>query len=725
MKKLTLVALSTALTAGLAAPSHADWFIRGSQNAWSADAMTDIGSNTFLADDVTFNTAGQFKFDRFGDWSENYGVGGLNGNNIQVGAGTFDIEFYTDTKDYAIKPSNTHTSGGSDKQYHFRGTPNGWAEGTLLTKIDGTSDYEICANFTSGDGNGGPRFKIDLNGGWGADAFPAQDVAVASGYANIVVDGTNDSLKTVEDGLGVDCDDTVQPITTDFRNRTIYFTFVDRFANGDTSNDNGNNAAATSTAKSAGGLLDWKKYWGGDIQGLIDKLDYLEALGVTAIWVTPLNDNIDSSGNEGAYHGYWGRDFYEVDEHNGSWALVDQLDAAMEARGMKLVLDIALNHSNQDDQYEFGALYQEGTFLADQSNSTWYHQNGAIADCYDNDPNTTCNDEYDDRFDTVNKTLFNLTDFNHGVNSNSVADTYLINAAKKWLDHGVDAFRIDAIKHIEPNFINRFSQAVRAHKSDVYIFGEWFDAGVGNSDSLTFLNENRGSELLDFKLRDALENVVADNISMVELNTLIEARAGAMNNREDWQPIFLDNHDATRTSVYLQTTGLVNKKRPGLGFSKAFADARQNLAMALVMTLPGIPTVYYGSEQNSTWFTANGDGEVGHDPYNREQMPSFSQTTEAFNIISSLANLRKLSPAIARGTYQEKWLNGDVLVFERKEGDDTVVVAVNKGPSTSITVSALDLDNGTYNSLVGSDSVNVNAGQATLNLSQNEIIVLR
>jgi hypothetical protein len=94
-------------------------------------------------------------------------------------------------------------------------------------------------------------------------------------------------------------------------------------------------------------------------------------------------------------------------------------------------------------------------------------------------------------------------------------------------------------------------------------------------------------------------------------------------------------------------------------------------------------------------------------------------------MISSLANLRKVSPAIARGGYQEKWLNADILVFERQEGDDTVMVAVNKGPSTSITVSALGLANGTYNSLVGSDTVTVNAGQALLNLDQNEVIVLR
>ncbi len=723
MNRKTLVALSTLLSASIITPVYADWFVRGTNNNWSTTSMTDIGNNTVIADDVIFNSNGEFKFDRFGDWSENYGVGGLGGGNIQVSAGTYDIEFYTDTKDFAIKSPDTHNGGSSDGIYHLRGTNNGWAEGTLLSKVGTTTDYEICANFNAGDANGGPRFKIDQNGGWGNDAFPAQDQNVAIGYAKIVVDGSTNTIKSVSDGLGVDCNTNV-PVSQDFRNRTMYFVFLDRFENGDTSNDNGNNPNATSTIKAAGDQTEWKKYWGGDIQGLINKLDYLEALGVSAIWVTPMVNNIDNSNDAGAYHGYWARDFYEVDEHLGDWALVDELDAEMEARGMKLVLDIALNHSNQDDQYEFGALYQEGTFLADESNATWYNQNGAIADCYDTDPTTECFDEYDEPFAMRNKTLFNLTDFKNGLNSNSVADTYLINAAKKWLQHGVDAFRIDAIKHIEPNFINRFSAAMRAENPDVYIFGEWFDAGVGNNDSITFINENRGSELLDFKLRDNIEAVIADDISMIDLNAHIELRPAAMNGREDLQPIFLDNHDAPRTSVYLQTTKEVNKGRFGKGFSQAFGEARQNLGMALVMTLPGIPTVYYGSEQNSTWFESNGFGEAGADPYNREPMPSFSQTTPAFTMISALAELRKNSPAIATGSYQEKWLNADILVFERTEGSDTVMVAVNKGATTSITVNGLSLTDGDYASLVGSDTVQVFGGQAVLNLGQNEVMVL-
>lgn len=846
------------------ASAQADWFLRGTHNSWAATQMNAAGTNTMELTNVVFSSAGSIKFDRYGNWTESYGVGGLNGSNIPVAAGTWNIKFYTDTKNWNISsvsaaanyhlrgtfnawaegtlltrigttdvyescqqfvggdatggprfkidpnggwgsdavptadytvaagwvkisfnstskaistqqnlsancgagtssaatsstassssnpsssnPSSVATSSSSaaissssfaSTSFHLRGTHNGWAEGDLFTTTAGTNQLEICRNFSAGDANGGPRFKVDPNGAWGSDAFPAADQA-ASGWTKIIINTNTRALVSVITNLSANCglatsssvgssssgSSSSAPVVDDFRARTMYFLFVDRFANGSTANDNGLNAAATSTTKSAGAQSEWKKYWGGDIAGLISKLDYLQSLGVTAIWVTPLVDNINV-GNEGGYHGYWARDFYSVDEHLGDWALVDELDAQMEARGMKLVLDIALNHSNQDDQYEFGALYKEGAFITDfaSGKGTWYHANGAISDCNDTNPATTCNGEWDDPWSFRNKSLFNLTDFSHGTNSNSLADQYLIDAALKWMDHGVDAFRIDAIKHIEPSFINRFSAAVRAKKADTYIFGEWYNAGAGDSVSMAFLNERRGSELLDFKLRDAIENAIAGNITMVNLSSHIASRANAMNNFEDLQAIFLDNHDATRTSVYLQTTGTTNRGA-GKGMAKSFADARQNLGMALVMTLPGVPTIYYGTEQNSTWFTPNGDGQVGHDPYNREQMPSFSQSTAAFSLISSLANLRKSSAAIQRGSYAERWSTPDVLVFQRQEGSDCAVVAVNRGTTTSITVPNLCLANGAYTSLVGTDVVNVTSGNGVFNLSQNEVVVL-
>lgn len=903
----------------LCANAHAEWFLRGTHNTWAAAQMAAGGTNTVQLNNVVFAAAGSIKFDRFGDWKESYGVGGLNGTNIAVAAGTWNIKFFTDTKKWSIVAATTASSIASSSKassspvissskasaslissskssslqssskasslqssskassvvassvagikYHLRGTHNAWAEGDLFVDVAGsTTDLSICRNFLAA--TGGARFKVDPNGGWGADAFPAADVA-ANGWTKVVINRSTKTVKSVTTKLAENCgvaasssslatasslassipsssvassivassvassevassvvnssldsssvasvesssaisssqesssesssiasssvvsssvasssvisssiasssvasssvisssiasssvassivassskassssvvsssaqSSSSVAVADDFRARTTYFMFVDRFANGNTSNDKGNNPLTASTAKASGSFSEWMKYFGGDIAGIITKLDYLQSLGITAIWVTPLVDNVDAVGSVqgvptqyGSYHGYWGRDFYSVDEHMGDWAIVDELNAQMEARGMKLILDIALNHSNPMDSFEVGTLLKEGAFVTDFAGGkgSWYHNNGAIADCGDQNLATICNEEWNITWNYRNKTLYTLADFIQGTTQNSLADQYVIGAALKWMDHGVDGFRIDAIKHIEPSFVNRFAAAVRAKKPDAYIFGEWYGAGASNDVSMTFLNERRGSELLDFKLRDNIENAIAGNQTMTELSNHIMTRPGKMNGNEDRQSIFLDNHDATRTSVYLQTTGNTNRGN-GKGMSKAFADARQNLGMALVMTLPGIPTIYYGTEQNTTWFSVNIKGALGDDPYNREPMPSFSQTTAAYKMISSLAALRRESVAIQRGVYSQRWVNNDVLVFQRQEGTDCAVIAINRGAQVSIDVPNLCLASGVYPSKVGSDTVNVSAGTATrFNLSQNEVVVL-
>lgn len=148
----------------------------------------------------------------------------------------------------------------------------------------------------------------------------------------------------------------------DFRKETIYFVFLDRFSDGDVSNNTGRNPATYDPN-------NLKKYVGGDLRGLINKLPYLKSLGVTAIWITPPvdnADNLDVNGGAG-YHGYWGRDFFRVDEHFGTLEDFKELTALMHSPeyNMKLVLDYAPNHSNGNDENEYGALYRDGQFITD------------------------------------------------------------------------------------------------------------------------------------------------------------------------------------------------------------------------------------------------------------------------------------------------------------------------------------------------------------------------
>ncbi|EPF5082302.1 alpha-amylase family glycosyl hydrolase [Vibrio cholerae] len=509
----------------------------------------------------------------------------------------------------------------------------------------------------------------------------------------------------------------------DFRKETIYFVFLDRFSDGDVSNNTGHNPATYDPN-------NLKKYVGGDLRGLINKLSYLKSLGITAIWITPPvdnADNLDANGGAG-YHGYWGRDFFRVDEHFGTLEDFKELTVLMHSPeyNMKLVLDYAPNHSNGNDENEYGALYRDGQFITDYNSdvaagTNWYHHNGGV---------TNWNDWYQVR----NFNLFNLSDFNQ---SDANVYQYLLDGAKFWIDAGVDAIRIDAIKHMDKSFIQQWTTDIHNYSKTLgregfYFFGEWFGASANATTgidgyAIDYANTS-GSALLDFGFRDTLERVLAGRAgnSMKTLNNYLETRKSVFTS-DDWQVVFMDNHDMARISTALRSSASTfgpGNNEAGGNQSEVFAQQRVNLGLVATMTVRGIPAIYYGTEHYSANFTQNAFGQVGSDPYNREKMPSFSQDTQAFKIIQVLTELRQNSIAIQRGSYTQRWVNDDILVYERKEGNDVVTVALNRGPATSVTVSNLALQDGNHINLIGDDSVSVTGGQATFHLAQNQAVVL-
>ncbi|EGR7951546.1 alpha-amylase family glycosyl hydrolase [Vibrio vulnificus] len=509
----------------------------------------------------------------------------------------------------------------------------------------------------------------------------------------------------------------------DFRQETIYFVFLDRFSDGDASNNAGRNPATYDPN-------NLKKYVGGDLRGLINQLPYLKSLGVTAIWITPPVDNADNLDVNGgaAYHGYWGKDFFRVDEHFGTLDDFKELIAKMHSAeyNMKLVLDYAPNHSNGNDENEYGALYRDGQYITDYNadvaaGTNWYHHNGGVTD-------------WNNWYQVRNHNLFNLSDFDQ---SDESVYQYLLDGSKFWIDAGVDAIRIDAIKHMDKSFIQQWTTDIYNYSKTLgregfYFFGEWFGASANTTTgidgyAIDYANTS-GSALLDFGFRDTMERVLANRPgnSMKTLNNYLETRKSVFTS-DDWQVVFMDNHDMARISTALRsdasTFGPGNNESGG-NQTEAFAKQRVNLGLVATMTVRGIPAIYYGTEHYTANFTQNAFGQVGSDPYNREKMPSFNQDTEAFKIIQALTALRKQSLAIQRGSYTQRWVNDDVLVYERQEGDDVVTVALNRGPATSITVSNLSLKDGSHISLIGDESINVSGGQATFHLAQNQTVVL-
>jgi cyclomaltodextrin glucanotransferase len=175
----------------------------------------------------------------------------------------------------------------------------------------------------------------------------------------------------------------------DFRGDTIYFIVVDRFCDGNPSNDFGVDPTDCDPTHA-----DYWKYWGGDLRGVIDRLDYIQKLGANAIWLTPVFDQIDRPIEVGGvkmapYHGYWTKDFKRLDEHlvdraedvrvfARSDTIFDELVAELHRRGMKLVLDIVCNHSNPHVPGASCELYDDGRLVSsyDHDAGGWYHHHG-------------------------------------------------------------------------------------------------------------------------------------------------------------------------------------------------------------------------------------------------------------------------------------------------------------------------------------------------------------
>jgi cyclomaltodextrin glucanotransferase len=515
----------------------------------------------------------------------------------------------------------------------------------------------------------------------------------------------------------------------DMRRHTIYFLFVDRFFDGDSENNQSPWQPQPEDSEAETAVIKMNRYQGGDIKGLIQKLDYLKDLGIGAIWVTPLVDNVDLQGASGnqAYHGYWGKDFFEVDEHFGSWQDFNQLIAQLRTPevNIQLILDFAPNHSNPNDEMENGVLYREKqrlfNYLEDATaEKRWYNHNGGVTD-------------WNNAYQVKNHNLFNLSDFNQNAEPTY---QYLKESAQKWIKAGVDGIRIDAIKHMDKEFIQKWTQDLYRYakslgRSDFFFFGEWFGASALaqglDGTSIDYANTS-GSALLDFGLRDILERVLCNRFgySMGSINQYLLARDRNFS-EPDKQILFLDNHDMARFFTVLQsaqqTFGPGNNE-PGGGLSRDMAIARLKIGLAVIMTAKGIPCIYYGTEQYACNFTKNPFKQIGSDPFNREMMPAFDKNTDLFKLIKTLAELRQNSPAIQRGSYFERWVNEDVLIFERKCGRDVVLVALNRGAQRPVDVINMGLSDGIYTNLLGTESITIANGKGTIPLSAQGIVVL-
>jgi cyclomaltodextrin glucanotransferase len=554
---------------------------------------------------------------------------------------------------------------------------------------------------------------------------------------------------------------------TDYRARTIYFLLADRFnphhpydpyvdpQYPDATNTVNCFAVPCTTDP------EFRSYWGGDIEGINEKIGYLKRLGVSAVWVTPLMENVPQyeagTGYGTGYHGYWIQNYYRVNPHFGGWKDVDKLSETLHAAGMQYMQDITLNHSNPLDNHSFGRLYRsapadnapEKVFINSYNDDYDPVHGGRYYKHYNDDPR--CEEVVKDYAEIVPDSQWTYWQLHHclladlsGYNQHDPAVAqYLVGAGKEWMKHGADDFRLDAIKFPFPDFVAEFTHSMihQSHelgRPSPYIVGEWSNGGVGDAKSLHFANSYRrfATNILDFQLSFELNRFVGGSYeysteqrSAEQLDRFLHQRVAAFEGRDTWQGTFIDNHDQMRTMVRLDK----------LGVSPESERARRlDLATVLLLTVRGIPIIFYGDEQYLAHYQDSHDTPPEYvnsdddDPYNRVGMQRWDEDTSAFRIIQRLTKVRKESPAVWKGEYKTVYASGDVLVFERRLEDEVALVAVNRGGRTKLDLgSRTDLPKGFYRGVLQDtgeanehNSITVTAQRATLRLNRLSSLVV-
>lgn len=441
----------------------------------------------------------------------------------------------------------------------------------------------------------------------------------------------------------------------DWDEAVIYFAVTDRFFDGNTSNNDAYGVKDYNTGDKGG-----SSYHGGDFAGLTQKLDYLKDLGVNTIWITPIVENITSDQHDAdtdtatyGYHGYWASDFTKLNQHLGTEEEFAALIDAAHSRGMKLMVDVVLNHAGYGTEKYFnnileGADGKKIKMLRDSSNTV----------------------SGDDKQDT----LSDLPDF---VTEDAEVRNQLIKWQTDWMEkYKIDYYRVDTVKHVDSTTWSAFKNSLTKVNPDFKMIGEYSGAGYANTAGE--LGTGSMDALLDFDFNDFAKDFVGGKISTVE-NSLLKRNA-ALNNTATMGN-FLNNHDDDTLQELL-----VKKS----GISEEEAYNLMKVAATLQITAKGQPIIYYGDEL----------GQAGANdwPYQTNRRDFDWKGLEAqktdsnsiYNHYKTMLSIRNAyTDVFARGS-RTSVVSSDETgydVIARSYGDTTLYVGMNiKKKATEVTI---------------------------------------
>lgn len=410
----------------------------------------------------------------------------------------------------------------------------------------------------------------------------------------------------------------------------FYQIFPDRFANGDPTND-------------PPGVAPWgekptvHKFQGGDLRGVIEKLNYLADLGITAIYFTPIFEAAST-------HRYDTTDYFHIDRKLGTLEDFKELLQKAHEHGIKVVLDGVFNHCGRG----FFAFHDLLELEEHSGYREWFHVRRFPLNAYT--PGKAVN--YEGWWGYKGLPKFNT--------DNPAVRKMILDVAKYWIDLGIDGWRLDVPNEIDDDaFWKEFRQVVKSANTDAYILGEIWDANP------RWVNDDHFDAVMNYPVRKALISWLNGEIAANGFGRQIQQ--------------VLDAYPQAHTHAMYVPLGSHDTERILTVFNHQVEKVK--LAMLFQFTYPGAPAIYYGDEIGLT-------GEK--DPDCRKAFP-WDEKNWNFglrNFVQKLIHLRKENPELRRGTYRALTVDPQeaVYAYERVYEGERIVVALN-GSSEARTVS--------------------------------------
>ena len=405
-----------------------------------------------------------------------------------------------------------------------------------------------------------------------------------------------------------------------------------------------------------GGYVENNMFFGGDLYGIIEKLDYIESLGVTCLYLSPIFDAYSN-------HKYDTGDYMSVDSMFGSEKALEELIKEAKKRDMHIIFDGVFNHTGSDSIYfnKEGNYNSLGAYQSKESPYyEWYN--------FRNYP-----DDYECWWDV--KILPRVNSNNQSYKNYILGDGGVI---EKWMKKGIDGFRLDVADELSDDFLKTLNNKLKSINPEGVVYGEvWEDA----SNKIAYDKRKKyflGGELdsvMNYPFREAIIEYLKYGNYDKFYSTCKMLSSHYPKHNADLLMNLLGTHDTERILTVLgvdSVDGFTNqelstKKMTRTEYSKA--KTLLKLAYAIVATVPGVPCIYYGDEAGMQGY---------RDPFNRLPFPWGKEDNEILEFYQKIGKIRRQEEVFKGGLFNLLECNSDILAFARYNDDEFTVTLVNR-----------------------------------------------